>query len=119
MTSVLVVSDRSLQRLGLRALLDAEPDLTVVEAVAGGFEAVRAHDELRPDIVLVDGRTATADAIRTIRRVTRPSPPAPPEPVRAEGSLRSPAADGRGSRGATGPSTAPAARSGPRPSHPA
>jgi DNA-binding NarL/FixJ family response regulator len=72
MTSVLVVSDQSLQRLGLQALLSAEPDLTVVGAVASGFEAVRMSAALLPHIVLMDGRTSTPDGIRTIRRVTRP-----------------------------------------------
>ncbi|MEV1082260.1 response regulator transcription factor [Streptomyces sp. NPDC050211] len=69
MVSVLVVTDQSLQRLALRMLLAAEPDLSVVGEAASGAEAVRLSAELRPDVVLVDGRLAQADGIETVRRL--------------------------------------------------
>ncbi|WP_210578802.1 response regulator transcription factor [Streptomyces sp. GESEQ-4] len=69
MVSVLVVTDQSLQRLALRMLLAAEPDLSVVGEAASGAEAVRLSAELRPDVVLVDGRLAPADGIATVRRL--------------------------------------------------
>ncbi|MEV7341466.1 response regulator transcription factor [Streptomyces sp. NPDC093544] len=84
MTSVLVVHDQALQRLGFRMLLAAQPDLTVVGEAAGGFEAVRLSAELRPDVVLMDSRVPDNDGIDAIRRITRrpafphPSLPSPP-----------------------------------------
>ncbi|MCX4902952.1 response regulator transcription factor [Streptomyces sp. NBC_00878] len=74
MTSVLIVNDQSLQRLGLRMLLAAEPDLTVVGEAASGAEAVRISAELNPDVVLLDSNISDADGIEAIRRIAHPSP---------------------------------------------
>ncbi|MCI3275365.1 LuxR C-terminal-related transcriptional regulator [Streptomyces cylindrosporus] len=75
MTSVLVVHDQSLQRLGLRMLLAAEPDLIVVGETASAFEAARMAAELRPDVVVMGGRASDADGVEAIRRITRPAGP--------------------------------------------
>ncbi|MEH0581593.1 response regulator transcription factor [Streptomyces sp. B21-108] len=77
MASVLVVNDQSLQRLGLRMLLAAEPDLTVVGDTASAAEAVRMSAELRPDVVLMGSHRPDADDIATIRHIARPSHLAP------------------------------------------
>ncbi|KOG38566.1 LuxR C-terminal-related transcriptional regulator [Streptomyces resistomycificus] len=80
MTSVLVVNDQALQRLGFRMLLEAQPDLTVVGEASGGFEAIRMSTELRPDVVLMDARVPDSDVIDTIRRIARiPALPLPPD----------------------------------------
>ncbi|WP_155057732.1 LuxR C-terminal-related transcriptional regulator [Streptomyces blattellae] len=72
MVSVLVVNDQSLQRLALRMLLAAQPDLKVVGEAASGAEAVGLSAALRPDVVLVDSRLSQADGIETVRRIARP-----------------------------------------------
>ncbi|MFJ8157690.1 LuxR C-terminal-related transcriptional regulator [Streptomyces sp. NPDC094468] len=69
--SVLVVNGQSLQRLALRMLLTAEPGLTVAGEATDGDGAIRASAELRPDVVLMDGRPAGAAGTETIRRLTR------------------------------------------------
>jgi DNA-binding NarL/FixJ family response regulator len=73
---VLIVDDEDLVRGGLRAILDAEPDLTVVGEAADGTEVVPAVLRLRPDIVLMDVRMPTVDGIAATRdildRVPRP-----------------------------------------------
>lgn len=72
MVSVLIVNDQSLQRVGLRMLLAAEPDLTVVGEAASGPEAVALSAALRPDVVLMDSRLAEADDIEAIQRIAQP-----------------------------------------------
>ncbi|OQR62868.1 DNA-binding response regulator [Streptomyces maremycinicus] len=72
MASVLVVNDQPLQRVGLRMLLTAEPDLTVVGDTASGAEAVRMSAALRPDVVLLGGHRPETDGIETIRRIAHP-----------------------------------------------
>lgn len=73
MTSVLIASDQSLQRLGLRMLLAGEPDLSIVGEARGGAEAIRLGAVLRPDVVLLDGRIHDTEGADVIRRITRPA----------------------------------------------
>jgi DNA-binding NarL/FixJ family response regulator len=50
-------------REGLRAMLDAEPDLEVVGEAASGAEAVALAARLRPDVVLMDLRMPGTDGV--------------------------------------------------------
>lgn len=72
MASVLVVHRQSLQRLGLRMLLAAEPDLTVVGEATSGAEAVRMSTALGPDVVLMDTLVVDVDGVDVISRISRP-----------------------------------------------
>lgn len=53
---ILLVDDHLVVRMGLRSLLEVQPDMTVVADVAGGVEAVKAFAEHHPDITLMDLR---------------------------------------------------------------
>jgi DNA-binding NarL/FixJ family response regulator len=66
---VLVADDQELVRVGLRVLLDSEPDLTVVGQAADGLETVRLARSLRPDVVLMDVRMPGVDGIEATRRI--------------------------------------------------
>jgi DNA-binding NarL/FixJ family response regulator len=69
MTSVLIATGQSLQRVGLRMLLESQPDLSVVGEAAHGPQAVRLSALLRPDVVLLEGRATDTDTVETVRRI--------------------------------------------------
>jgi DNA-binding NarL/FixJ family response regulator len=74
MTTVLIADDQALVRVGLRKILDAEPDTDVVGEASEGEEAVSEARRLRPDVVLMDIRMPVLDGIEATRRVVREQP---------------------------------------------
>ncbi|WP_282205936.1 response regulator transcription factor [Kitasatospora fiedleri] len=68
---VLLVDDEELIRLGLRAVLDAQPDLEVVGEAADGAEAFALVRTLRPDVVLMDVRMPGLDGLAATRAILR------------------------------------------------
>jgi DNA-binding NarL/FixJ family response regulator len=67
---VLLADDQHLVRAGLRLILDAETDITVVGEVADGAEAVTVARRLRPDVTLMDIRMPKVDGIAATRQLT-------------------------------------------------
>jgi DNA-binding NarL/FixJ family response regulator len=68
-TTVLIVDDQPLQRLGFRMLLDSSDETTVVGEAGSGAEAIRQAAALNPDIVLMDIRMPGTDGIEATRRI--------------------------------------------------
>jgi DNA-binding NarL/FixJ family response regulator len=66
---VLLADDQALVRAGLRALLDAEPDIEVVGEASDGDEAVRLAAQTAPDVVLMDIRMPGVDGIAATRTI--------------------------------------------------
>ncbi|MGY1826272.1 response regulator [Blastococcus sp. SYSU DS0541] len=66
---VLIVDDEELVRTGLRLILEAEPDLTVVGTAADGASGVTAVRRFRPDVVLMDIRMPGTDGLAATRRL--------------------------------------------------
>ncbi len=51
---ILIADDHGVLRAGLRALLNAEPDLQVVGEAENGEAALRLAEEIHPDVALLD-----------------------------------------------------------------
>ncbi|MGW5273556.1 response regulator transcription factor [Streptomyces sp. NPDC004044] len=75
--TVLLVDDEPLVRAGLRAVLEAQPDIEVVGEAADGASVIPLVHKLRPDVVAMDVRMPLMDGIEATRVVLRtvPHPP--------------------------------------------
>ena len=68
--TILLADDHSIVRIGLKALLNYEKDMSVVGEAKNGEEALRLVRQLQPDVVIMDllmPKMNGADATRQIR----------------------------------------------------
>ena len=68
-TTVLLVDDLPVVREGLRGMIDAEHDLTVVGEAGSGAEAIVLAESLRPDVILMDLRMPDVDGVMATERI--------------------------------------------------
>jgi len=66
---VLLADDQALVRAGFRALLDAQPDVSVVAEAADGRDAVSLAAAEKPDVVLMDIRMPVMDGLAATREI--------------------------------------------------
>ncbi|AVH96118.1 DNA-binding response regulator [Streptomyces cinereoruber] len=69
--TVLLVDDEPLVRAGLRAVLEAQPDIEVVGEAADGAAVIPLVRQRRPDVVAMDVRMPLMDGIEATRAVLR------------------------------------------------
>ena len=74
MIRIVLVDDHPVVRHGLRGMLEAEPDLTVVGEASSGPEGVSLVDSLRPEIVLMDLRMPDGDGVTATEQIVRRVP---------------------------------------------
>lgn len=74
MIRLILVDDHPVVRHGIRGMLEAEPDLTVVGEASSGPEGVALAAELRPDIVLMDLRMPGGDGVEATARIVATVP---------------------------------------------
>ncbi|GHD05763.1 DNA-binding response regulator [Streptomyces violarus] len=73
-TRILLADDHALVRRGVRLILDAEPDLTVVAEADDGAEAVARAREHRPDLAVLDIAMPRLTGLQAARELSRTCP---------------------------------------------
>jgi DNA-binding NarL/FixJ family response regulator len=74
MTTIVLADDHQIVRQGLRALLEAEPDFSIVGDTADGLELVPLVEDVQPDVLLLDLSMPGMNGLDIIRPVARRSP---------------------------------------------
>lgn len=74
MIRLLIVDDHEMVREGLKAMLLAEPDFSIVGDAANAEQALILIERLRPDIVLLDVRLPGMSGVEICRTVTEKYP---------------------------------------------
>jgi two-component system, NarL family, response regulator NreC len=70
---ILLADDHAVLRAGLRALIDAQPDMRVVAEAGDGVEALRQAQDTHPDVAIVDISMPELSGIDAIERLRRRS----------------------------------------------
>ena len=71
---VVLADDHALIRVGLKMLIDAQPDMCVIGEATDGDAACRAAGELAPDVVVMDLSMPTAGGAEATERIRREHP---------------------------------------------
>jgi DNA-binding NarL/FixJ family response regulator len=67
--TVLICDDAPIVRMGLRMVVESEPDMTVIGEAADGEQAVAIAERDRPDVVLLDIQMPGTNGIEAARRI--------------------------------------------------
>lgn len=73
-TTIVLADDHNVVRQGLRALLEGEPDLSIIGEASNGLEAVELAERLRPNVLVVDVMMPGLNGLEVTREVTQRSP---------------------------------------------
>jgi len=73
-TSILLVDDHDIVRLGLMTLLNDQPDMEVVGEASTAVEAIKTAKKLQPNVVLMDIRIPGEGGIEATSQITKEIP---------------------------------------------
>jgi DNA-binding NarL/FixJ family response regulator len=73
-TRILLADDHKLMRSGLKALIEQQPDLTVVGEADDGRQAVALAASLKPDLLVMDIGMPNLNGIEAAHQITQASP---------------------------------------------
>jgi DNA-binding NarL/FixJ family response regulator len=71
---ILIADDHPVFRFGLRALLESQPDMTVVGEAESGEESVQMAESLQPDVVLMDVSMLGLNGVEATRQIAASTP---------------------------------------------
>lgn len=71
---ILLVDDHHVVRLGLRSLLNTEPDMDVIAEAGNASEAIQLARQLQPEVILMDIRLPDKSGIEACREIKRVHP---------------------------------------------
>lgn len=72
--TVILVDDHQIVRQGVRALLETQPDITIVGEASSGEDGVRLCADQAPDVVLMDLVMPGMNGVEATRRIKQQSP---------------------------------------------
>ncbi len=72
--TIVLADDHPIVRQGLRALLDREPDCSVMGEATDGHTALALVERLKPSVLIVDLKMPGLDGLEVTRRVSSQSP---------------------------------------------
>ncbi|MBI5799736.1 MAG: response regulator transcription factor [Verrucomicrobia bacterium] len=74
MTTIVIAEDHHVVRDGLRALLAAQKDFSLVGEAADGLEAAQLVEKLKPDVLVLDLTLPRLHGLEVARKVKKSSP---------------------------------------------
>ena len=68
-TTVMLIDDHAIMRMGLKSLLDTYADIKVVADAEGGEETVRTALAKKPDVIVMDLMMPIMDGTESTKRI--------------------------------------------------
>src|SRR5689334_20099746 len=68
---LLIADDHAILRHGLKRILEAEPDMTVIGEASTGIDAVKKARQSKPDLVIMDVSMPEQDGIESLRQIVK------------------------------------------------